>query len=84
MFAYDNLVPALLETTVLTFFAIIALSDDVRYRRSKGNPPASGVLELILYSVFLIAVSLPATIITYRYVLSVPAFSKGCVLDICY
>ncbi|KAK7692748.1 hypothetical protein QCA50_004381 [Cerrena zonata] len=63
---FKGIMPALIETMTLTFFAIIALSDDVRYRRSKGNPPASGVLELLLYSVFLIAVSLPATIITYR------------------
>ena len=73
--------PALLETTTLTFFAILALSDDVRYRRSKGNPPASGILELLAYSVFLIAVSLPATIVTYRYAmtqLNLPRLDISC------
>lgn len=63
---FKGLMPTLIETMVLTFFAVVALSDDIRYRRSKTNPPASGVVELLFYCVFLIIVSLPATIITYR------------------
>ncbi|KAI0070182.1 mitochondrial carrier [Panus rudis PR-1116 ss-1] len=62
---YKGFMPTFIETVLLTIYAVLVLPDDPRYRRSR-SVPASGVVDLTLYSLVLIVVSLPATVITYR------------------
>lgn len=60
--------PTLLFNAVLSFFSAIFLDASLSSPRNHGvyNAPSSGIWGTLLYSIFLMFVSLPAIIITYR------------------
>jgi len=60
--------PTLLFNAVLSFFSAIFLDATLSSPRNHGayNAPSSGMWGTLLYSIFLMFVSLPAIIITYR------------------
>ncbi|KAH8080260.1 mitochondrial carrier [Cristinia sonorae] len=62
---YKGLMPSLLETGVLTIFAVIALNADPR-AHSRIAPPDSGILGTLAYSAFSIVLAMPMIIISYR------------------
>ncbi|THH30784.1 hypothetical protein EUX98_g3405 [Antrodiella citrinella] len=64
---YKGLMPSLIETAVLTLFAVFALNADPRYR-GRTTPPESGIIGTLVYAVFSIILSMPAIIISYRAV----------------
>ena len=61
-----SVVPSLLETLFLTLFAVIALNGNPR-QHGRTTPPESGIIGTLAYATFSIILSMPATIITYRY-----------------
>jgi hypothetical protein len=60
-------VPTLLETAALTVFVLVALDTDaIRYG---ARAPNTGILGSLAYATLALLVSLPAIVITYRYVI---------------
>ncbi|KAF9241552.1 mitochondrial carrier [Melanogaster broomeanus] len=64
---YKGLMPTLLSTSVITLFLMIFLSDS-NLRHGKYSTPSTGVLGMLVYSLFAMLISLPQTIITTRAV----------------
>lgn len=63
-------VPTLLSNTFLVLFTLVVFGPLVAHPKNRGayNAPATGAWGTLLYSVVLMLISLPAVIITYRYV----------------
>ncbi|KAH9972418.1 mitochondrial carrier [Lactifluus volemus] len=63
-----GLMPTLLSNVVLTIFAVIFLDTSLSSPRNHGvyNSPATRMWGTLLYSIFLMLVSLPAIILSYR------------------
>ena len=61
--------PTLLSNAVLSLFSAIFLNASLSSPRNHGayNAPTSKMWGTLLYSIFLMLVSLPAIIITYRF-----------------
>lgn len=60
-----RLVPTVLSTLVFTVFLMIFLSES-NLRHGKYSAPDSGVLGVLVYSIFAMLISLPQIIITNR------------------
>ena len=56
--------PALLETTALTIFVLIAL--DTEAIRYGARPPNVGILGTLAYATIALTLNLPAIVLTYR------------------
>ncbi|KAI9507435.1 mitochondrial carrier [Russula earlei] len=65
---YKGLMPTLLLSLVLAFFSALFLDASLSGQRNHGaySPPTSGIWSTLIYSIFLMLVSLPALIVTYR------------------
>ncbi|KAH8988024.1 mitochondrial carrier [Lactarius akahatsu] len=65
-------VPTLLSNAVLSLFSAIFLDASLSSPRNHGiyNSPATKIWGTLLYSIFLMLVSLPAMIITYRSIIT--------------
>ncbi|KAI0288535.1 mitochondrial carrier [Russula brevipes] len=63
-----GMMPTLLSNAVLSLFSAIVLDASLSSPRNHGayNSPTSRVWGILLYSIFLMLVSLPAIIVTYR------------------
>ena len=57
----------MLFSLVLTIFAVTVLDASSPSRTGRVDPPATGVLGTLMYSLLSMLVSLPSAIITYRY-----------------
>jgi len=64
---YKGLMPTLISTVVLTIFLISAFKSATVHRGSYSSPSA-GPLGLLIYGIFMMMISLPSVIVTYRYV----------------
>ncbi|EPT05042.1 hypothetical protein FOMPIDRAFT_1021734 [Fomitopsis schrenkii] len=63
---YKGFMPTLLFSLVLTVFAAAVLDASSPSRTGRIDPPATGVLGTLMFSLLSMLVSLPAAIITYR------------------
>ncbi|KAI0058094.1 mitochondrial carrier [Artomyces pyxidatus] len=65
---YKGLMPTLFFNTLLAMFSAIFLDTSMSSPRNHGayNAPATGFVGTLAYSIFLMLVSLPAVIVTYR------------------
>ncbi|EIM83099.1 mitochondrial carrier [Stereum hirsutum FP-91666 SS1] len=65
---FKGMMPTLLSNTVLTLFGALFLDASPSNPRNHGvyNAPSTGIIGTLVYSIFLMLVSLPAVIITYR------------------
>ncbi|KAG2015483.1 hypothetical protein CC2G_008752 [Coprinopsis cinerea AmutBmut pab1-1] len=63
---YKGLMPTAITTFALTIFVVLFLDADKPRRHSKYRAPDSGILGTLFYSILMLIVSLPSTIITYR------------------
>ncbi|KAH7888747.1 mitochondrial carrier [Phlebopus sp. FC_14] len=62
---YKGLMPSAISTLIVTIFLMIFLSDS-NLRHGKYSTPSTGIVGMLLYSVFAMLISLPQTIITDR------------------
>ncbi|KAI9455327.1 mitochondrial carrier [Lactarius psammicola] len=71
-FSSTRPVPTLLSNAVLSLFSAIFLDASLSSPRNHGiyNSPAPKIWGTLLYSIFLMLVSLPAIIITYRSIIT--------------
>ena len=60
--------PTVLETVVLTVFVVIVL--DIDALRYGARTPNTGILGSLAYATVALLMSLPAIVITYRYILT--------------
>ena len=62
----SDIVPMLLETSLLSIFVLVAL--DYSSMRYGGRIPSTGILGLLAYATVALILNLPAVVITYRLV----------------
>lgn len=63
----SRLVPAFVSTMVLTAFILMLPGAPLKNPNTKYTAPVEGVWHRLFYSIFLMVLSLPVTIITNRY-----------------
>ena len=62
---HDYIVPTFLSTMVIIIVMLLTLGS-LRSRHGLYNPPDTGVLGTLFYAIFMMLISLPVYIITYR------------------
>ncbi|KAF6761209.1 hypothetical protein DFP72DRAFT_987996 [Ephemerocybe angulata] len=68
---YKGFMPTTLTTLAVTLFVLLALDPEKPRRHSKYAAPDTGVLGTLFYSILMLLVSLPSTILTYRSVTTI-------------
>ncbi|RXW25622.1 hypothetical protein EST38_g265 [Candolleomyces aberdarensis] len=63
---YKGLMPTALSTFTVTVFVLAVFDPEKPRRHSKYAAPDTGILGTLVYSILMLLVSLPATILTYR------------------
>jgi len=63
---YKGLMPTALSTLIVTLFVLSVFDPEKPRRHSKYAAPDIGILGTMFYSILMLVVSLPATILTYR------------------
>jgi len=63
---YKGLMPTLIATVVLTAFVVATFKSVTLHHGSYSTPSEAGPLGLLAYGVFMMLISLPSVIITYR------------------
>lgn len=63
---YKGLVPTAITTVSLTIFVLLFVDAEKPRRHSRYRAPDSGILGTLFYSIMMLIVQLPTTIITYR------------------
>lgn len=62
-------VPTVIATAVLMLFTVLALNSTTGSFRGRAEPPVTGALGTLAFSLFTMLLSLPVVILTDRYVL---------------
>jgi len=63
---YKGLVPTAVTTVSLTIFVLLFVDAEKPRRHSRYRAPDSGIVGTLFYSIMMLIVQLPTTIITYR------------------
>ncbi|KIM75490.1 hypothetical protein PILCRDRAFT_827198 [Piloderma croceum F 1598] len=66
---YKGLMPTLMATMVLTIFVVSAYKSTTLHHGSY-NAPSAGPLGMLSYGIFMMMISLPSVIITYRAIIT--------------
>ena len=69
--ADDLKVPHLITTVIMTTFALIFYDSSGPRHHGMANPPRAGPFGVLMYSIFWMIITLPAIVISYRWVLCV-------------
>ena len=64
--ADDHEVPHLIAAVIMTAFAFVFYESSGPRHHGMANPPRSGPLGVLMYSIFWMVITLPAMIVSYR------------------
>ena len=65
----DCKVPHLITTVIMTAFALTFYGSSGPRHNGMANPPRAGPFGVLVYSIFWMIITLPAIVISYRWVL---------------
>ena len=61
-------VPHLIATAIMTAFALVFYGSSGPRHHGMANPPRAGPFGVLIYSIFWMIITLPAIIVSYRWV----------------